>query len=52
MEGKLKTAFAFSILDECHHLCKWLDNKSKHQNTDILGKIDRITSNPTLSKPN
>ena len=36
MEGKLKTPFEFSILDECHHLCKWLDNKSKHQNTDVL----------------
>lgn len=23
-------------MDECHHLSKWLDNKSKHQNTDVL----------------
>ena len=36
VEKKLKKEFEFSILDECHHLCKWLDNNSKHQNTDIL----------------
>jgi len=36
LDGKLKKEFEFSILDECHHLCKWLDNKSDRQNTDVL----------------
>ena len=35
-DNQITKEFEFSILDECHHLCKWNDNKSKHQNTDIL----------------
>ena len=35
-ENNIKKEFEFSILDECHHLCKWLDNKTNRQNTDIL----------------
>lgn len=36
IDNKITNEFEFSILDECHYLCKWNDNKSKHQNTDIL----------------